>query len=98
VLTTQAETATPPETRTAELARITPTGQEAAGAPEAAPAAPVGPSVIGEIAPPSIAIPETQQARAELPKTASSMPLIALVGLLLVAGGLLIRRVRLVRG
>jgi LPXTG-motif cell wall-anchored protein len=98
VLTTQAETATPPETRTAELARIAATGQEAAVKPEATPAAPVGPSVIGEIAPPTLAIPETQQARAELPKTASPIPLIALVGLLLLAGAVVIRRVRLVRG
>jgi LPXTG-motif cell wall-anchored protein len=100
VLTTEAETATPPETRTAELARITPTGEEAAVTREAppAPVAPLGPSLIGEIAPPSIAISEGQQARAELPKTASSMPLIALVGLLLLAGAVVVRSLRMVRG
>jgi hypothetical protein len=99
VLTTEAETAAPPETRTAELARITPTGEEAAVTPEApaAPAAPVGPSLIGEIAPPSIAIPETQQARAELPKTASTIPLVALFGLLLLVAAAVVRGVRLVR-
>jgi len=99
VLTTEAETTTPTETRTAELARIEPTGKEEAVAEAApVPVTPTGPSLKGEVAPPSIAIPEGQLARAELPKTGSTTPLVAVAGVLLLLGGALIRGRRLSRG
>lgn len=98
VLTTQAETTTPPTTETKELARIAPSGEQAAIQPEAAPAQPVGPDLRGEVAPPSIAVPESVQARAALPKTGSSTPVVALAGVILLLGAGLIRGVRLLRG
>jgi hypothetical protein len=93
VLTTEPETATPPETRTAELARISPSGEQTP--PEVEPAAPVGPTLVGELAPPTIAIPEQREA---LPRTASGTPAIALVGLILLLGAVAMRGLGLVRG
>jgi LPXTG-motif cell wall-anchored protein len=58
--------------------------------------APVGPSQAGVLAPPALEIPA--QARARLPKTATSMPLIGLAGLALllsaafIAGAGMVRR------
>jgi LPXTG-motif cell wall-anchored protein len=84
-----------------ELARITPKGEEVAVAPQ--PFEPEAPAVVGEVAPPTLAIaepqvPVSQQARAELPKTASNIPLFAMAGLALLLGGALLRGVRHVRG
>jgi hypothetical protein len=69
------------------LTRITPSGEETpvpANAPPAAVAG--GRELVGEVAPPSIAIPEFQQARAELPRTAGTLPAFALAGLSLLLG------------
>ena len=114
VLTTVAETVTPADTAEGALARVAPEGRDAALAPADAVAAAPGardagaapdraaPFVRGEIAPPSIAVPDAriaraapaaQSARAALPGTAGSGPAIALAGLLLLlTGGLLIVR------
>ncbi len=73
--------------------RIEPSGAEArvAAAPPA-PAVPTGQVAVGEVAP------ETQIARAELPRTASGVPLTGLVGLALVLGALTVRGWRAARG
>jgi hypothetical protein len=89
----------------AALARIQPSGEEARVDIQAVPAdAVVGRELQGEAAPSTIAIPESvlaraaradgQQARAELPRTASRIPLVALagLGLLALAGALRLRR------
>jgi len=49
----------------------------------------------GEPAPGSVAVAEATQARAELPRTASSTPLVALIGVLLVMTAVLVRGFRL---
>ncbi len=94
-------TGQPVLTEEPKLARITPTGEEVAVQPE--PFKPEAPSVVGEVAPPTLTIaepeaPVSQQARAELPKTASNLPLFAVAGLALLLGAALLRGVRLVRG
>lgn len=89
VLTTVAETTTPPETGAAELARISPRGEDLR---VETPAPPAGPAQRGEIAPPSIPIPEPSlQARADLPKTASALPLVGIGALMLLLGAGIIR-------
>ena len=93
VLTTIAETRTPPETGAAELARISPKGEQLRAETPPPPAAGVQ---RGQIAPPSLAIPEPSlQARADLPKTASAMPLAGAGALVLLLGAGLIRRWRM---
>lgn len=79
VLTARAETPT-------EVERITPAGAETDVRPEV-PVTPEGRVVVGEVAPPMPVIEPTFEARAELPKTASAAPLVALgaIGLLLLA-------------
>lgn len=105
VLTTRAETK---EFETADLARVAPSGEASAPVNEnPAPAEATGRAQRGEIpnatpqaetrtaqADTRAAQPETRIARAELPQTASSQPLVALLGgLALFAGiGLLLRR------
>lgn len=89
------------EPKAPEVARITPKGEEVAVAPE--PFKPEAPSVVGEPAPPALAIaepqvPVSQQARAELPKTASNLPLFAVMGLALLLGGAVLRGMRHARG
>ena len=89
------------EPQAAEVARITPKGEEVVVAPE--PFKPEAPSLVGEAAPPTLAIaepqvPVSQQARAELPKTASNVPLFAVAGLALLLGAALLRGVRHARG
>ena len=85
-----------------ELARITPKGEEVAVQPE--PFKPEAPALVGEVAPPTLALaepqaPVSQQARAELPKTASNLPLFATGGLLaLLLGAALLKGVRPMRG
>lgn len=94
VLTTVAETTTPPETGAADLARISPRGEELGVEP---PPPPAGLTQRGEIAPPSIAIPEPSlQARADLPKTASALPLVGIAALMLLLGAGFIRAWRVV--
>jgi hypothetical protein len=82
VLTTRTETTKPEETTTAELERLAPTGEEVAivAEPLPAPVAPTGIVQEGTVA----------EARTELPKTASPLPLVGLIGLLALAaaGGL----------
>lgn len=89
VLTTVEETTKPEETKNAHLEWLSPSGKEtevgAAGPVEAA-----GPTQVGTIASAAIAIPEAVEARNVLPKTASNLPLVGLLGLiaLAAAGGL----------
>ena len=102
VLTARAE---PPASSSApaqaELSRVSPAGEETTVDANSTPtaSAPAGRSLEGEVAPQSVAIasataqPESQQARAGLPKTASTTPLWLLGGLgLLAAAGLLRHR------
>lgn len=92
VLTTVAETTTPPETGAAELTRIAPSGEELA---VETPAPPVGPVARGELAPESIQVPEPAPPAAALPKTASPLPLIGVGALALLLGAGFIRVWRL---
>lgn len=94
-------TGQPVLTEEPKLARITPRGDEAPVQPE--PFKPETPVVVGEVAPPTLAVtepqaPVPQQARAELPKTASNLPLFAIAGVALLLGAALLRGVRLTRG
>lgn len=98
VLTTKTETRKPEETKTAELERLTPAGQEAPVAEAPKPAAPTGASQTGTLASSETVVPEGQVAENRLPQTASNLPLVGLIGLLalMAAGGL--RIFRTVRG
>lgn len=94
-------TGQPVLTEEPKLARITPRGEEVAVQPEAF--KPETPAVVGEVAPPTLAVaepqgPVPQQARAELPKTASNLPLFAIAGVALLLGAALLKGVRLTRG
>lgn len=93
VLTTQAETTTVEQTNTSDLSRIGTSGQETTVNAEAAPvaSAPAGTTQEGQIASLSLAVQspsvpaapsETQASarRTRLPRTASPLPTIALVG------------------
>jgi hypothetical protein len=96
VLTTQPETVTPPETRTAELARITPTGEQAE--PTQVVPAPPGVTVTGEMAPQYLDVPEWMvQTHETLPKTASALPIVALLGVAFLVGGAVLRSWRSLR-
>jgi len=100
VLTTHVEAATAEQMKSAELARVTPAGEETPVVAEAAPeaVAPVGTPKAGEVVPPTIAIPavpteavppsEMPAEREMLPKTATVMPLVGLVGVLALVGAL----------
>jgi hypothetical protein len=79
-----------------QVAQVLPGGQQTAP-PAATPATPTGPSQRGELAPPSLAIAEGQQARATLPRTGSLTPLVVLGGLLLLLTAALLRSWRLLR-
>jgi LPXTG-motif cell wall-anchored protein len=94
VLTTKAETTKPAETKTAELERLTPAGEEAPVAAVPKPAAPTGASQTGTLASSETVVPEGQVARNRLPQTASNVPLVGLIGILalMAAGGLRLRR------
>lgn len=96
VLTTRIETTKPEETKSAELERLAPTGQEAPVAAAAAPqpAAPTGVSQTGTLASNEIKVSEGEVARNTLPATASNVPLVGLIGILalMAAGGLRLRR------
>ncbi len=81
----------------AVVERVEPSGAATVVAQaEPQPIAPSGRVVFGEITPP--AVPATQVARAELPRTASGVPLTGLVGLMLVLGALTMRGWRAARG
>jgi hypothetical protein len=84
VLTTREETKKPEETKTAELTRLAPSGQEAPVAATPSPAAPTGPGQTGVLA--ATPTPESVVARNELPRTASNLPLVGLIGILALAG------------
>jgi LPXTG-motif cell wall-anchored protein len=89
VLTAEVTTPTPREAPPKEFARITPSGEEVTVHTEPMPEEALGPSVTGQVAP------ETTIARAELPRTGSNTPLLALLGLLFIATGAFIRGWRL---
>jgi LPXTG-motif cell wall-anchored protein len=81
-----------PASKPAELALVSPTGEETKVAEAPAPVVPSGPTEVGQLAPPSLAIQaEGQQARAALPKTASNLPLVALAGLMMLLGAAVLR-------
>jgi hypothetical protein len=113
VLTTQAQTTTTAQTHSADLSRISSTGQETTVESDTKPsaAAPTGTNQQGTIASSSISVPVSpvprvtqstaenasasltatagtaeRTARARLPKTASTLPRVALIGLLLLFG------------
>ena len=94
-----ADSSTPAQ---AELSRVSPTGEETTVDADSTPTAtaPAGRSLEGEVAPQSVAIasgttqPESQQARASLPKTASATPLWLLGGLGFLTAAGLVRRLR----
>jgi LPXTG-motif cell wall-anchored protein len=75
----------------AEAEVVTPSG---AVVPEA-PAEPVGPAVVGELAPPAMPVVEPPYSPpAELPKTASDTFVIAMAGVTLLAGAVLLKGLR----
>lgn len=92
VLTTVAETTAPPETETAELTRVTPSGEETPVTPEVVPAPWSGPTLEGEIAAYG-----TSGEEPALPKTASRTPLFGAAALALLLGAAAIRAWRVVR-
>jgi LPXTG-motif cell wall-anchored protein len=78
----------------AEAELVTPTGTETAVVPEPA-TAPVGPVVVGELAPPAMPVIEPPYSPpAELPKTASDTFVIAIAGVTLLAGAVLLKGLR----
>ena len=99
VLTTKQETTTTPDTSATDLARVTPTGSETQVADNEAPeATPSGAVQRGERADSgSVPAPSPAQtgtvarARTELPRTASATPLVALIGMLMLAAAAIIR-------
>lgn len=93
VLATSAEA---PAAAPVPLVRVAPSGEETPVRAEAppAPAAAGGREVVGEAAPPSLAVAESQQARAELPRTAGTLPIVALGGLLLLLAAAGLRLLR----
>ena len=87
VLTTKAETATPEQMPTAELERVLPTGETQAAAATPLLITPVGPAQQGAPAP------VTQLA--QLPKTASLMPFVGMLGpIAVLMGAMLLGKVR----
>jgi hypothetical protein len=93
ILTTAAETTTPPETGAAELSRISPAGQDV---PIDEGEGPIGTTLYGEIAPPSLQFQAPAlEARSDLPKTASSLPFAGIGALALLLGAAAIRGWRL---
>ena len=83
-----AEMPVAPSAPVPELARITPSGEEAAA--EAPPPAPAGSIREGEIALLSITI-VPSQSRTRLPNTASAVPLMGGLGVLMIIGGACLR-------
>lgn len=97
ILTTRAETVKPEETKAGDLERFGRTGETPVVRESTPPpAAPTGVVQPGELAAPEIPIVEAP-ARAELPQTGSSLPLIGLIGLLCLAGAASLRLFRTAR-
>ena len=101
VLTTRNETATTSGTaNSTELTRVSPTGGESQVTEnEAAEAEPAGSRQAGERAdsvsvPPPSPAPAGRVARTRLPQTASATPLVALMGLLMLAAAAAVRQLR----
>ena len=76
------------------LSRIAPSGEEIPLTETPAVAVAEGRELVGEVAPESVAVAESLQARAELPRTAGTLPGIALAGLLLLFGAAGLRLLR----
>jgi hypothetical protein len=76
---------------------VAPSGEEITITTEAMPELLAGKGLAGELAPLSIAVPESLQARTELPRTASTLPLVGVVGAILLLGAGLITGWRTVR-
>ena len=78
----------------AEAEVVTPSGTETAVVPEP-PIAPVGPVVVGEVAPPAMPVIEPPyEPLAQLPKTASDTFVIAMAGLALLLGAVALKGLR----
>jgi len=105
VLTTKSASSTTNQSNTANLTRISPTGEET-NAGDAAATAPTGAAQQGAVADASINFPRASQAESEapvqtgtiarnsrtgLPGTASSVPLFGLVGLIAIAAAMALR-------
>ena len=95
VLAEESKVAASAKTPTPPLETVSPSGSVTPLAKNE-PVEPVtGHDLAGEPAPASIAVAESTQARAELPRTASTTPLVALIGVLLVAAAIFVRGFRL---
>jgi hypothetical protein len=106
VLMTQAQSTTVEELETAELSRVSPSGDETTVESENVPAAitPTGPMQRGTLASPetssdlqAVGTTGQRQAQAELPQTASLLPLTAIAGTLSLCCGLILWRQRRAR-
>jgi hypothetical protein len=101
ILTTRAETRTEAEIKpTAELERLAPSGVETPVVVTATPppAAPAGVAEVGVVASDAIVLAApVLEARAELPRTASSLPLVGLIGILAFAAAMFLRLRRTAR-
>jgi len=93
VLTTRNDTTTTQETDTTDLTRVSPGGTEAGANSTAAEASPAGSPRSGQLASDSAPtkVGTVARARTELPRTASTTPLIALIGVLMLAAAAIIR-------
>ena len=98
VLTTKSDTTTTEQTDTTDLTRVAPGGSETAANTSAADSAPASPSATqhGQITDGSRPTQVGTDARArttrtELPRTASASPLIALIGMLMLAAAAIVR-------
>ena len=87
VLTTRNDTTTTQETDTTDLTRVAPGGSETSAKGTAAEANPAGSAQSGQLASNSAPtqVGTVARARTELPRTASASPLIALIGVLMLA-------------
>jgi LPXTG-motif cell wall-anchored protein len=92
VLTTKSDTTTTEQTDTTDLTRVAPGGSETAANNAAADPAPASATAIqrGEITDNSRPT-QVARARTELPRTASASPLIALIGILMLAAAAIVR-------
>jgi len=93
VLTTRNDTTTTQETDTTDLTRVSPGGTESS-AKSTAEASPAGSARSGQLTTDDsrpTQVGTVARARTELPRTASSSPLIALIGVLMIAAAAIIR-------
>ena len=94
VLTTRNDTSTTQETDTTDLTRVDPGGNESSAKSTAAEASPAGSARTGQITTDDsrpTRVGTVARARTQLPRTASTTPLIALIGALLLAAAASIR-------